>query len=70
MPPVIDLKTCNSCQKCDRFCPGDIIHMEPSQEGKRKVPVVAYPEECTHCGICRLECPENCVSYQFPPMML
>ena len=46
------------------------IHMQPSSEGKRKIPMVVYPEECTHCGICRLECPENCVSYKFPPMML
>ena len=29
-------------------------------------PEVAYPDECWHCGCCRLACPGACVSFKFP----
>ncbi len=70
MPPVIDLKKCKHCGLCDKFCPGDIIHMRKGEKSPRKIPVVAYPEECFHCGICRLECPPGAIQIVFPPLML
>ena len=29
-------------------------------------PEVAYPDECWHCGCCRLACPGACISFRFP----
>lgn len=70
MPPVIDLTKCKGCGDCDKYCPGDIIHMK-RLKGKKKIPVVVYPEECFHCGICRVECCEpGTIEYVFPPLML
>ncbi len=61
MPPVIDLKRCNLCGVCADVCPGDILHTDggPSR-------LVRYPEECQHCDICRIECPEEAIAIVFP----
>jgi NAD-dependent dihydropyrimidine dehydrogenase PreA subunit len=32
--------------------------------------VVRYPDECWHCGACRLECPEKAISFVFPLKMV
>jgi NAD-dependent dihydropyrimidine dehydrogenase PreA subunit len=33
-------------------------------------PVARYPEECWHCGNCKIDCPSNAVTIQFPLSML
>lgn len=33
-------------------------------------PVVRYPEECWHCGCCRLECPNGYLGIRFSLRML
>ncbi len=66
MPPVIDLELCNSCGKCDQICPGDPIHMDEVTE----FPVVKYPDECWHCGCCRIDCSQEAIKIKFPLEML
>ncbi|RPI99931.1 MAG: ferredoxin family protein [Deltaproteobacteria bacterium] len=69
MPPVI-LKHCKRCGRCWDICPGDVFHWDKKKGEKKTVPVVKYPDECWHCGACRLECPVNAIEYQFPLQML
>ena len=66
MPPVIDLDRCKRCKTCDDHCPLDVIYFDE----KEKVPVVLYPDECWHCGSCRLDCPEKAITIRFGPEML
>ncbi|MCL5265817.1 MAG: 4Fe-4S binding protein [Chloroflexi bacterium] len=66
MPPRIDAAKCNGCGTCDRHCPIDVIELD---KGKR-LAVVKYPDECWHCGSCRLDCKEGAVEIVFPPRML
>ncbi len=66
MPPIIELKKCQGCKLCDEHCPVDVIHFDE----ERKIPLVKYPEECWHCGSCRLDCPTGAISIKFPPQML
>ena len=47
-------------------CPLDVIHFDE----KNNVPVIKYPEECWHCGSCRLDCPTGAISIIFGPDML
>ncbi|MBW2065429.1 MAG: 4Fe-4S binding protein [Deltaproteobacteria bacterium] len=64
MPPVFDMDKCTACGECIEDCPGLILVM--SSDG----PQVAYPEECWHCGCCRIACPSGAINYKFPLNML
>ncbi|MFB3884925.1 MAG: 4Fe-4S dicluster domain-containing protein [Thermodesulfobacteriota bacterium] len=55
---------CSQCGTCVEVCPLDILVM--GEEG----PEVAYPDECWHCGCCRINCSSGAVSYEFPLSML
>ncbi len=57
---------CNACAICVDNCPGDVLEMDMAI-GK---PVVVYPDECWYCGVCRLECTADAVSYRCPPKMI
>ena len=59
MPPVFNEK-CTACFKCVEICPGDVL-----MEGNGK-PVVAYPDECWHCGACMMDCPSEAVRLNLP----
>ena len=59
MPPVFNDK-CVKCFKCVDICPGDILR--ESENG----PIVAYPDECWHCGACMMDCPSGAVKVEFP----
>ena len=37
---------------------------------KKKKAQVLYPDECWHCGVCRMDCPERAVTIVFPMEML
>jgi NAD-dependent dihydropyrimidine dehydrogenase PreA subunit len=39
--------------------------MDVLKEGER-VPVVAYPDECWHCGACMMDCPKKAVRLVLP----
>lgn len=66
MPPKINLGKCIACGICDRHCPLDIIRVNKS-DGRAHV---LYPEECWHCGTCRIDCPTKAISIEFPEEML
>jgi ferredoxin len=59
MPAVIEAAKCNGCELCDLYCPLDVIHME---EG---IAIMRYPDECWHCGACRLVCAKDAVTFKF-----
>ena len=62
MPAVIDVDKCSGCGICDEICPGDLIHMDHETDKA----VIRYPDECWYCGSCRVECPEEAITYVFP----
>ncbi len=66
MPPVVDLKKCTGCRSCFNHCPGDLFVFDK----KRKIPELRYPDECWHCGTCRMDCPEEAIKIIFPMEMI
>ena len=62
MPPVIS-EECTACGTCYDICPGDVLRMDEDKA------VVQYPDECWHCGACRLECAFDAITYRFPLKM-
>ena len=63
MPAIISQTKCTGCGLCDLFCPIDVIHMEGD------VAIMRYPDECWHCGACRLHCSKGAVTFEFPASM-
>ena len=63
MPPVFN-DNCTNCGVCVEDCPGNILAM--SKAG----PEVIYPDECWHCGNCRISCMYEAVSIEFPMSLL
>ncbi len=68
MPPVINLEKCERCGNCADVCSEDVYFGTTTKE----LPIVSYPEECSHCNACVEECPvEGAISIRIPlPMML
>ena len=72
MPPIINITKCQrngknpKCLICVSYCPGDVIHIDE----EKKIPMVIYPDECCHCGNCRMSCPKNAISISLPLGML
>lgn len=64
MPPVFNMDNCSMCGECVEDCPGLILAMAPQG------PQVVYPDECWHCGCCRIACPSGAILYEFPLTML
>lgn len=62
MPPKINYKRCVGCRKCYDLCPMDVIIWDD----KIDMPVIAYPEECWHCGVCWAECPKRAIELVYP----
>ena len=55
---IID-ERCKGCGFCIEFCPRKVL--EESQKYNSKgyhPPEVANPDDCVHCGLCELICPE------------
>ena len=65
MPPRIDPAACTLCGKCADACPGDILHTDRGIDA-----LVRYPDECSHCDVCRVECPAGAIEILFPWSML
>lgn len=60
---------CNGCQTCYKACFVDVIRWD---KDNRK-PVIAYPDECVHCGYCQINCRQDAIKviphyagYRFP----
>jgi adenylylsulfate reductase subunit B len=41
----------------------DVFTMDDETDSK---PVVAYAEECWHCGICWMDCPKRAIDITIP----
>lgn len=59
----IDYHLCKGCKSCYTECPADLFGWDE----EREIPYIAYPDECWHCGVCKLECPENAIHLTLPP---
>lgn len=53
----IDENLCNGCGICVNSCPMDVIRMDE----ERKKAIVKYPEDCTLCAVCEVDCPEHAI---------
>jgi len=53
----IDNGLCNGCSICSDTCSSDVIWMDE----KTKKAFIKYPEDCTVCGLCELECPVRAI---------
>ena len=53
----IDEDLCTGCGTCADSCPMDVIRMDE----ERKKAAIRYPEECTLCAICEIDCPERAI---------
>ena len=58
--PVIDSERCNLCQRCLRAC-RDGAYQALSLEGSR---LMVSRERCEGCGLCRVVCKEEAISYR------
>ena len=62
MPAKVDYRRCIGCKKCYDLCPLDVFAWDEEKD----MPVVAYEEECWHCGICWMECPKRAIDIDYP----
>ena len=62
MPLSIDTDACNGCKNCYTICPQDIFEWDE----KLKKPIIEYLYECSHCGICWMECPKRAIDITLP----
>lgn len=58
----IDYRHCNGCGICYRICPMDVFGWDE----EKGLPILAYPDECWHCGACELDCPEMAIDVEIP----
>ena len=65
MPPRINPALCDQCGICQDVCPGDILYVDRGIEE-----IVRYADECSHCDVCRVECPQGAIVIEFPWSML
>ena len=55
---IID-ERCKGCGFCIEFCPRDVLEESEKYNSKGyHPPEVANPDDCVHCGLCELICPE------------
>ena len=59
---TIDYSLCVNCKICYNVCPLDVY----TWDEKLRLPVVSYPDECYHCGVCEIDCPSVCIDLQLP----
>lgn len=65
MPPVFDEKKCIKCAKCVKDCPAYILELDKKIHKTPRI-IQEYKYECWHCGNCRISCPQDAVSFEFP----
>ncbi|MCZ7574174.1 MAG: ferredoxin family protein [Ardenticatenaceae bacterium] len=59
---TIDYDTCVNCKICYNLCPLDVF----AWDDETALPIIAYPDECFHCGVCEIDCPVWCIDIQPP----
>ena len=53
---------CAGCGSCYEQCPNDVI----GWNAEKGIPFIAYPDECSHCGVCALECGCGAIEHIIP----
>jgi len=53
----IDTALCNGCGICINSCMSDVIRMD----AKTGMPVIKYPDDCSACLVCQMDCPEQAI---------
>ena len=68
LPIRIESEKCRHCKKapCIYDCPADCL----AWDVEKRMPYVSNPEECTHCGNCRISCPNDAITIIFPLSMI
>lgn len=56
--PISQISGCIGCKACIASCPTDVIQFN---EDRQKA-VIAYPEDCQICHLCRLNCPVGAIT--------
>ncbi|MDO6694786.1 4Fe-4S dicluster domain-containing protein [Aliiglaciecola sp. 3_MG-2023] len=56
--PINQISGCIGCEVCIKSCPTDVIKLD----NKTKKAVIAYPEDCQICHLCRLYCPVGAIT--------
>lgn len=62
--PVVDMETCNGCQKCARACHISAIMLNPQPKkarGKRMFMPEIDQDLCIGCGVCTLDCKPDAI---------
>jgi NAD-dependent dihydropyrimidine dehydrogenase PreA subunit len=55
-------ENCTSCKACYNHCPNDVIGWDE----EKNIPVILYQDECSHCGVCALECKFDAIKHRMP----
>lgn len=53
--PQVDMKRCDGCGECARFCQFNALAVFPGQ-------TLVFPELCHSCGGCMMVCPQKAIS--------
>lgn len=50
---------CKGCGFCVEYCPKDVLELSTEFNSKGyHPPIVKKPDDCVHCGLCEMLCPE------------
>ena len=60
----VDLKKCATCKEktCTFICPASVYELDENLDE-----IVVRYENCLECGACRIACPKNAISWEYPP---
>jgi NAD-dependent dihydropyrimidine dehydrogenase PreA subunit len=53
----IDNSLCNGCGICIKSCMSDVLRMDE----KTEKPIIKYPDDCSACLVCEMDCPQNAI---------
>lgn len=59
----IDSERCKGCGLCVNFCPKNVLEITGKVNANGHFPAYqARPEDCIHCTICCIMCPDVAIS--------
>jgi 2-oxoglutarate ferredoxin oxidoreductase subunit delta len=58
-PVAVDRDLCKVCGICIELCPEHVFDRD-----RLGYPVIARPDDCTHCLLCELHCPDFAIAVQ------